>query len=246
MARDLPAPTDEQLRAREGIARGRQLLRRHVADPAPPDEFELLGRTWTLRPGVFAPIHTPVTALFTSWLRFAAGSRFLEMGCGTGVTAVCAALGGCTVTALDVSHAAVANTRDNAGRHGVAGRVDVRHSDLFDALGPDERFDTIYWNSNFVLVPDEYEPASELEHAFFDPGYEAHRRFVAQGPRHLRRGGRLLLGFSDKGSWPQLRSACAAAGLVADVVRAQRVELEVAIEFQLVELRPDPAGPAAP
>jgi len=222
----------------DGFVRGSQLYRRHLKDPETPSEFELLGRRWTLLKGVFSPVYTPVTELFTSWLPYPEGGTVLEMGSGTGVTAVTAALMGCAVTALDISQAAVDNTRANAVRHRVAQRVDVRLSDLFDALDPDEKFDLIYWNSNFALAPRDFVTETDLQYAFFDPGYETHRRFLAGVGRHLTEGGRLLLGFSDLGSWSELHAACHSAGLVADVFRAQRHYLEVPIEFQLVELRP--------
>ena len=158
------------------------------------------------------------------------------MGCGAGVTSVCAAQAGCAVTALDISPVAVRNTRLNAARHGVAEHVDARRGDLFEAVAPDERFDVIYWNSNFALAPSGFEPRTELEHAFFDPGYETHRRFAEQAPRFLRRGGRLLLGFADIGSWEHLRASCEPAGLRPRIVRSERRTLEIAIEFQLVAL----------
>jgi release factor glutamine methyltransferase len=221
-----------------GFARGQQLFRRHLDDRGSQTEFELLGRHWTLLPDVFAPTYTPVTELFTSWIPYPVGGTLLEMGSGTGVTAVSAALAGCRrVTALDISSAAVENTRRNVERHGVADRVDVRHSDLFGGLSPDERFDVIYWNSNFVEAPGDFVNASDLHHAFFDPGYETHRRYLLEAPRHLSEGGRLLLGFSDMGSWEHLRTACDAAGLTTEVLRAQRCQLEISIEFQLVGLK---------
>ena len=72
------------------------------------------------------------------------------------MTAVTAALAGCaTVTALDITTAAVENTRANAELHGVADRVRVAHSDLFEALEPGERFDLIFWNSNYIEVEPE-------------------------------------------------------------------------------------------
>lgn len=227
-----------------GFARGQQLFRRHLDGRGGQTEFELVGKRWTLLPGVFAPTYTPVTELFTTWIPYPVGGTLLEMGSGTGVTAVSAALAGCRqVTALDISSAAVENTRRNVERHGVADRVDVRHSDLFGALSAGERFDLIYWNSNFVEAPGDFVNASDLHHAFFDPGYETHRRYLLQAPYHLSKRGRLLLGFSDLGSWEQLRTACAAAGLTAEVLRAQQCQLETSIEFQLVELRPADGGP---
>lgn len=227
-----------------GFARGQQLFRRHLADRDPQAEFELLDRRWTLLNGVFAPIHTPVTELFTRWLPYPVAGSLLEMGSGTGVTAVSAALAGCRrVTALDISPAAVENTRLNAQRHGVAEHVDVRHSDLFDSLSDSERFDVIYWNSNFAEAPEDFVNETDLHHAFFDPGYETHRRYLVEAPRHLTDRGRLLLGFSDLGSWQRLRAACDAAGLVAEILHAERRQLEASIEFQLVELRPAERAP---
>jgi release factor glutamine methyltransferase len=220
----------------DGFARGSRLHRRHLQPGALPTEFALLDREWTLLPGVFAPVYTPVTRLFTSWLPYPCGGRFLEMGSGAGVTAVTAALLGCEVTALDIAEASVHNTRLNAIRHGVADRVQVHHSDLFEAVADDERFDLIYWNSSFALPPPGFSIETEIEHAFFDPGYATHRRFIAEAGRYLARGGRLLLGFSDLGSCPELAAACAAGGRSARIIRSERVELDVTIEFQLVEL----------
>jgi release factor glutamine methyltransferase len=225
------------LRTSDGFARGLLLYDRHVNGP-PQHEFDLLGRCWTLLPGVFSPAQTPATRLFTTWLEYPAGGRFLEVGPGAGVTAVTAALHGCQVVALDIAPAAVCNTRANAARHGVGERVDARESDLFDALSDDERFDVIYWNSNWALPPVDFVPGSDLQHAFFDPGYAAHRRYIAEAGDHLNDGGRLLLAFSDLASWDGLCDACCAAGRVPRVIRAERRELEVSIEFQLVELLP--------
>jgi release factor glutamine methyltransferase len=211
----------------EGYTRGRALHRRHL-EHEEPREFELLGRRWTLLPGVFAPFSTPVTELFSGTpLR----GRFLEMGCGAGVASVTAALAGCDTTALDIAASAVENTQLNARRHGV--RLDVRQSDLFAALAPEETFDLIYFNTNFALPPADHLNLTDLDHAFFDPGYATHARFLGEAFTHATPGGRVLLGFSDLGSWPQLRAACRAAGLEPDIVRSRRCD---GIEFQLVEL----------
>ncbi len=54
------------------------------------------------------------------------GRDVLDVGCGTGVIAVMAALLGAShVRAVDVASAAVEATRDNATRNGVADRIDV-------------------------------------------------------------------------------------------------------------------------
>jgi release factor glutamine methyltransferase len=220
-----------------GMARAQDLLRRHLHDPAGRREVTVLGRRWDLLDGVFSPAFTPVTELFTSWLPYPSGGSFLDMGCGAGVTSVVAAESGCrAVTAADISTAAVANTRCNAARYGVEDRVRVVRSDMFAALGPDERFDLVFWNSNFVHPPAGFVNRTELDHAFFDPMYAAHRAYLRDGPAHLTEGGRLLLGFSNLGSSDLLRELCAEAGLEVNVLRVATRQLEITIEFQLLEL----------
>lgn len=224
--------------AGRGLERAQNLLRRHMEEVDAPVRFELLGREWELLPGVFSPVYTPITELLSAWIPYPVGGSFLEVGSGAGVTAVTAALAGCErVTALDISQAAVENTRRNVERHGMGKRVRVLRSDLFDALDPADRFDVVFWNSNFVEVPADFAQETELHHAFFDPLYRAHARYVTEGHGRLTPRGRLLLGFADVGSRDRLRQVCAAAGREIVVLRSLRRELEVAIEFQLLELR---------
>jgi methylase of polypeptide subunit release factors len=219
---------------------GIDLFERHGAGAGRRGEFELLGHAWTLLPGVFAPVHAVSTELFATWLPFPDGGHFLEINSGTGVTAVIAALRGCArVTAVDSSAAAVANTSANAARHGVADRARVFRSDVFDAFDGSERFDVIYWNSNVIDAPEEFEHLEELRWAFFDRGYAAHTRYLRQGPRFLAPNGRMFLGFTSLGNVERLRAAAAEAGLdVVTVNRRQGALGDIPVELSLLELIP--------
>ena len=85
------------------------------------------------------------------------GSRVLDVGCGTGVIAVMAALiGGGSVRAVDVASAAVEATRDNAARNGVADRIDA---DTTPASDLDGSFDLVVAN---ILSPTLIELADDL------------------------------------------------------------------------------------
>jgi len=220
------------------MATGAALTDQHSAVEGRPEQFAMLGRTWTLLPGVFAPVHTASTELFSSWLPFPVGGAFLEIGSGAGVTAVTAALAGCAhVTALDISRAAVANTEANARRHGVADRVRVLRSNLFDALDTGDRYDVIYWNSNVIDAPPEFEYLDELQWAFFDRDYATHSRFLSQGPKLLAPGGRMFLGFNTLGNKERLRVMADRLGLeLATFRRRSGTVGGIGVELSLLEV----------
>ena len=150
-----------------------------------------------------------------------------------------AALGGCSrVTAVDISPAAVENTRRNAERHGVADRVTVLRSDLFTELHESDRYDVVFWNSNFVDSAEDAGRGSLLERAIFDPGYAVHRRFLRFAPAHLERGGRLLLGFGSLGNLGRLRELAAEAGFAVERLRSSGTRFVPGVEYLLLELVP--------
>jgi release factor glutamine methyltransferase len=162
-------------------------------------EVRAVGRDWVVLPEVFSPVAGKSSLTHLGLLDFPAGGSFLEIGSGAGVIAVCAALGGCaTVVATDLSPAAVENTALNAQRFGVADKVTCLHSDMFDALAPDARFDVVYWHSNNVWTPTSLTIDSVHDLAYVDPGYEAHQRFFLGARDHLAPGGSILLGISSR------------------------------------------------
>ena len=212
---------------------------RHAQSEARPTEFEMLGLTWDLLEGVFVPVYTSSTELYSAWMPYPAGGSFLEVGCGAGVTAVLAALRGCrSVTALDVAAAAVSNTRRNAERHGVGDRVRVLQSDMFAGLDADDRFDVIFWNSNYAEAPADFVYETELQQAFFDAGYRSHRAYVSGARAHLADGGRGLLGFGNVGNRPLLDELAAEAGLRVRLLQHASRTTTVTMDYQLLELAP--------
>jgi release factor glutamine methyltransferase len=192
-----------------------------------PMTFSLHQREWDMLPGVFSPVCSPTTAVAMELLELDdpammphTGS-FLEIGCGAGLIAVSSALAGCDrVVASDINSAALSNTALNVERHGVADRVRVLRSDLFDALDPHERFDTIFWSSNYVLAPADYEYQSVHERAYVDAGYATHRRFLTEAPRWLTATGSVVLHFSDRGDLPALLRIADECGRVLRTLRS--------------------------
>ncbi|MEU7456417.1 methyltransferase [Streptosporangium roseum] len=234
-----PSETGETMNTRARQAAG-SLLARH-REITLRQNFRLLGLDWDLLPGVYAPHLSQSSALYAEWIPYPVHGSLCEIGSGTGYVAVTAALRGCdAVTAIDMSRAAADNTRLNAERHGVADRVRVACGDMFSPLSADDRFDLIYWNSNFVEAPSGEAAADDLERAFFDPGYTAHDAFLRDAGEHLNPGGRLMLGFTDLGNAALIGELAARHGWRPAVLRAAGCAApEGKINYQLVEFLRD-------
>ncbi|MEU7580896.1 methyltransferase [Streptomyces sp. NPDC041068] len=192
----------------------------------PQDTFTAFDLEWHLLPDVW-PGNAVATKLFTSWLPYSEVDSFLEVGCGAGVTAVIAAMRGCSrVCALDINPAAAETAQLNATRHGVGDKVTTLTSDLFSALDEGTTFDLIYWNSPFVEAPVEHEYRSQIDYAAFDADYKMHEAFFAALERHMSETTRVFLGFSETLGNPQrLHELAARSGFTASVYRRDTFDL---------------------
>lgn len=177
---------------------GRNIIEKYRADRRRPAVFALAGLEWDLLDEVWPPTYSPGGELFADRIPFGRMSSFLEMGCGTGIMSVLAARAGVErVIGLDINPAAVRNTEVNAKRHAVADRVAARESDLYSAVGPDERFDGIYWNPPFLNAPGDHVDTSIWDETMFDPEYAKLRRFLAEGRDLLTARGKAYLWFGE-------------------------------------------------
>lgn len=228
---------------RSSLARSLASSERHTV----PTTFTLGARDWDLLPQVFAPADSPSTATALHLLGLAGDMTFprtgsmLEVGCGTGVISVSAALAGCErVVALDINPAAVRNAVLNAERHQVADRFRAVRSDLFSSLAehdPHERFDLVFWSSNYVLAPSGFEYDNIHQRAYVDPGYAAHRRFLTEVPHWTAPGGSALLHFSTRGNLAVLLSVAAECDRALRLVGSLSVaEGEHYVEHMLLEV----------
>lgn len=147
-------------------------------------------------PDVYSPVIFP-GAKKMKMLPISKGDHFLEIGCGTGVFSVLAALDGAEkVVAIDINPNAVANTIDNGEFHGVANKMEVLLGDMFSPLQEDQQFDVIFFNIPFAHRDRSVEELSMLERSLFDPEHELLRRYISEGKKHLKASGKMLLGYS--------------------------------------------------
>jgi release factor glutamine methyltransferase len=137
---------------------------------------------------------------------FPAGAEFAALDLATGSGAVALAIAHerprCRVTATDISPVAVATARDNAGRLGLAARVEVLQGAWYEPVAK-RRFELVVSNPPYIASDDprvepgvrRYEPAAAL---FSGPtGLEALQAIVTETPRHLHGDGWLIVEHGD-------------------------------------------------
>ena len=161
------------------------------------------------------------------WLKTQSQPRVLDVGTGSGCIALTLAVNcpQAQVTAIDLSAAALTIAQQNAVKLGVVDRVRFLHGNLFAPLADGEQFDLIASNPPYVtsaeiatLQPDVrlHEPHSALDGG--PDGLDVIRRLIADVPKHLVPGGRLLI-----------EIACEQADTVAQLLAANGNYAEIAI-----------------
>lgn len=159
---------------------------------------EFYGLSFAVTPHVLVP--RPETELLVDLARARKPTRVLDVGTGSGCIAVALAvhLPHATITALDLSPAALAVAASNAAAHGVSDRLQFVPSDLLAALPPAPRFDLLCANLPYIdtaelstLPVAAHEPALALDGG--PGGLVLVERLLAQAGPHLAPGAALLL-----------------------------------------------------
>jgi release factor glutamine methyltransferase len=149
--------------------------------------------------------------------RLADPLRIADVGTGSGVLAICAAihLPQSHVTAIDISPAALTIARANAERHQVAERIRFLEGNLLDPVPAAETFDMIVSNPPYIGLSErddlprdvrDHEPALAL-FAGTD-GLDVLRPLIAAAAKRLVPGGWLMAEFSPP-QQPALREIVA-------------------------------------
>jgi methylase of polypeptide subunit release factors len=138
------------------------------------------GKTLVIFPSVYKPLENEHACV--DYCR--PGDRVLDLGCGSGVCTVFASGVAGEVLAVDVSPAAIENTKENCRRFGRQ-NVTVKSSDMFGNV--DGRFDLILANPPYI----------EAEFANNEEQFATSTRYLpvlfAEAGKHLEKDGRLLI-----------------------------------------------------
>jgi len=158
------------------------------------------------------------------------GDRLLDMGCGTGVVGISAAMKGAKVWCVDVSPEAVDEARLNCERNGV--EVDAVESDLFAEVPG--VFDVVAFNPPYSR--ERRDAGEDLRTLGKNKvsRIDVVRRFIEGLPGKLARGGTGYVVLSTRSPVATFRAAAETAGLTWSVCRTCQVGEE---QVLVVEMR---------
>ncbi|MCS7221666.1 MAG: class I SAM-dependent methyltransferase [Anaerolineae bacterium] len=165
-------------------------------------------------------------------------AEVLDMGTGSGIGAVIAALRARRVVAVDINPAAVRCARINALLNQVEDRVEVRQGDLFAPVRG-ERFDVVLFNPPYFRG----RPRDVLDQAFH--ATDVAERFAASLPDHLNLDGYALVLLSTDGDVAGFLQAFQANGLAIDAVTERDLGNEVFTVYR-VTMRRDQLSQVSP
>jgi release factor glutamine methyltransferase len=133
-------------------------------------------------------------------------ATLLDVGTGSACIpiAIVAHAKNARATAVDISDEALVIARQNVEKNNFTDRIELRQSNLFSALNPEEKFDLIVSNPPYIASAEiETLQAEVRDH---DPrlalnggadGLDFYRSIAAEAPKHLAQGGQLMVEFGD-------------------------------------------------
>jgi release factor glutamine methyltransferase len=177
------------------------------------ERVEYLGRVFDVPDTVHPPM--PVSHVLGECVldEVRAADRVLDMGTGSGVNAILAASRAREIVAVDVNPDALRAAERNAALNGVADRVRVFESDVFENV--EGTFDLIVFDPPFRW----FAPRDMYERASTDEAYGTLTEFFARVGQHLAPDGRILLFFGTTGDIQYLKTLIATAGLRCQELR---------------------------
>lgn len=111
----------------------------------------------------------------------------LDIGTGSGIQGIVAALRGAFVLSSDICPRAVQTARWNAERYQVEKKLEARESDCFQRIP--EKFDRIFFNPPHLW----FESENILDHMITDPQYILFQRFLEEAKNHLQENGKIFV-----------------------------------------------------
>jgi release factor glutamine methyltransferase len=185
--------------ARRRIAWQEKIYKEHLRRSTPLS-LEFLDRKLVVHPNVFAPAPREYNLMSATVLKEVKPTdTVLDMGTGSGIQAILAASKAKRVVTVDVNPDAVRCARSNVARNGLAHRVQVFRSDLFQQVKGS--YDLILFDPPFRWTS----PRDLWEISTADSGYATLRTFLRESKKYLTKDGRIAIFFGTSGDLAYLK-----------------------------------------
>jgi release factor glutamine methyltransferase len=185
-------------------------------------------------PGVFHPGFFFSTKLLIAFLekQNLAETKFLEMGCGSGIVSIVAAKQQAKVTALDIFPDAISCTKKNAEKNHV--EISVVESDLFipkiSGTFPSQQFDIIAVNPPYYKKT----PASPDQFAWYcGENLEYFQRFFQQARNFVNASSRIFMVLSDECDIAGIKSIAEKNGWIWEIALRKKTAWEIGYIFEI-------------
>lgn len=162
-----------------------------------------------------------------------AGSRVLEVGCGTGIISIAVSGLVASVVACDINPHAVDVCKRNAARN-KAKNVEVVRSDLFSDVSG--KFDLIVFNTPYLPQSLDETVSGEINHAW-DGGLDGRKvieRFLFEVSSYLSEGGRIVFLESSLSDYEKSLSYLESAGFKVKIINRLKLHFEELVVIEAV------------
>jgi len=181
------------------------------------------GKNLLVFEGVYEPAED--SFLLVEAVKVGKEANALDLGTGSGIQAINAALQGAQVLAVDVKEEALKNTLANAKEFGLREKISTRESNLFESVW--EKFDAIVFNPPYV-------PSEEKELKDVDGGKNGRETldlFLEQFPAHLNPNGKCFFLQSSLNGIEETEKKLAEKGLRFEIIARKKLFFEELVVF---------------
>ncbi len=193
----------------------KQLERQEQFRSVPPAgaKIKYLDKDFLVFRNVFSPFDDSLPLVENYQIK--PGEKVLDVCTGSGVIAIFSALKGAgKVLAVDINPEAVENAQANVDLYGLKDVIEVRLSDMFSSLSPEENFDVITGN-----LPFRNKEAPDLVAlSQWDTNLHCHKALFEGVKRHLKPGGRVYLAQANFGALDEMKEMARKEGFKVKLI----------------------------